>query len=79
LGTGKGASVLEVIEAARQVTGRPIEARLEARRAGDPARRGAEPGRARDRLGWVPQLAELTTILRTAWEWQLAHPEGYAG
>jgi UDP-glucose 4-epimerase len=79
LGTGKGASVLEVIEAARQVTGRPIEARLEARRAGDPARLVAEPGRARDRLGWVPQLAELTTILRTAWEWQLAHPEGYAG
>lgn len=79
LGTGTGASVLEVIETARRVTGRPIEARIEGRRAGDPARLVAQAGRARSLLGWVPEMTDLATIVGTAWDWHLAHPDGYPG
>jgi UDP-glucose 4-epimerase len=77
LGTGTGASVLEVIETARRITGRSIPVVREGRRAGDPARLVAQGSQARGLLGWVPQLADLETIVRTAWEWHLAHPAGY--
>lgn len=77
LGNGQGFSVLEVIEAARQVTGRPVEARLEPRRAGDPSHLVADAGKARTLLGWRPQYPQLSEIIRTAWQWKLAHPEGY--
>jgi UDP-glucose 4-epimerase len=78
LGTGIGVSVLELIETARQVTGRPIPALLENRRPGDPARLVAQAGRARTVLGWNPQVADLAAIIRSAWEWHQAHPKGYA-
>jgi UDP-glucose 4-epimerase len=77
LGTGHGHSVLEVIDTARSVTGRQIEARKESRRAGDPARLVAVSEKARRVLGWEPKLGDLATILRTAWDWKLAHPDGY--
>ena len=77
LGTGHGHSVLELIETARSVTGRKIEARKEGRRAGDPARLVAVSEKARRVLGWEPKLGDLATILRTAWDWKLAHPDGY--
>ncbi len=78
LGNGKGYSVMEVIEAARRITGRPIPAKLEPRRPGDPARLVASAERARRVLGWQPAYPGLETIIRTAWEWHRAHPEGYA-
>jgi UDP-glucose 4-epimerase len=78
LGTGTGFSVLEVIEAARRVTGRPIEVRLEDRRAGDPAQLVSAGGRAGSVLGWQPRHAGLETIVESAWRWRQAHPEGYA-
>jgi UDP-glucose-4-epimerase GalE len=77
LGTGTGSSVLEVVEAARRVTGRPIEIRPESRRPGDPARLVAAGGRAGSALGWQPRHADLTEIVESAWRWRLAHPEGY--
>jgi UDP-glucose 4-epimerase len=78
LGTGTGHSVNEVIEAARRVTGCKIEAKLDGRRAGDPARLVAQPGKAKTLLGWSPAFLDLEAIIRTAWDWQRAHPEGYA-
>ena len=78
LGSGSGQSVLEVIEAARAVTARPIETRLEARRAGDPSHLVAVADKARVVLGWEPRHRELVDIIGTAWAWQLAHPSGYA-
>jgi UDP-glucose 4-epimerase len=78
LGNGQGYSVMEVIEAARRVTGRPIEVRVEAARAGDPARLVADAKKAREVLGWKPRHTELEEIVRTAWEWHQAHPQGYA-
>lgn len=77
LGNGHGYSVAEVIETARRVTGREIETRIEPRRAGDPSHLVADAGKARAVLGWKTQYPDLETIIRTAWEWHLARPEGY--
>jgi UDP-glucose 4-epimerase len=67
LGNGAGFSVHEVIEAVRQVTGHPIPATVEPRRAGDPAVLVASADRARERLGWQPRRSELTEMVRDAW------------
>lgn len=77
LGNGLGFSVLEVIETARRVTGKTISARIELRRAGDPSRLIADAGKAYKILGWKPQFANLETIIRSAWEWRVKHPNGY--
>ncbi|MEO6391767.1 MAG: UDP-glucose 4-epimerase GalE [Pyrinomonadaceae bacterium] len=76
LGNGLGFSVLEVIETARRVTGRPIEMRMEPRRAGDPDRLIADANKAATVLGWKPRFADLETIIQTAWDWKQAHPKG---
>jgi UDP-glucose 4-epimerase len=77
LGNGQGYSVLEVIEKARQVTNRPIEMKVEAPRPGDPSRLVANAAKTQSLLGWKPQYPELEAIVRTAWEWHQAHPNGY--
>jgi UDP-glucose 4-epimerase len=69
LGNGQGYSVLEVIQAARKVTGGDIPAKLSPRRAGDPAVLVASSGRARTELGWQPRLPELESIINSAWRW----------
>ncbi|NKB71259.1 MAG: UDP-glucose 4-epimerase GalE [Candidatus Latescibacteria bacterium] len=78
LGTGRGYSVMEVIETARRVTGRSIEARIEERRPGDTSTLVARADKAQQVLGWVPAQAELETIIGSAWDWHQAHPDGYA-
>jgi UDP-glucose 4-epimerase len=78
LGTGSGFSVLEVIECVRKVTGRDIPIRIEAQRAGDAARLVADPSRAKALLGWEPTTSDLHSIVRSAWDWRLRHPAGYA-
>ena len=77
LGTGRGYSVLEVIECAREITARNIAARIESPRPGDPARLIADPSRAKAALGWQPSASDLRTIVRSAWDWRLLHPQGY--
>lgn len=77
LGTGKGHSVLEVVECARQITGRNIHLCMEPPRSGDPARLIADPSKAKALLGWEPALSDLQSIIRSAWEWRLRHPNGY--
>jgi UDP-glucose 4-epimerase len=79
LGTGSGYSVLEVIECARQVTGRDIPLLMEPPRAGDPAKLIADPSKAKALLRWEPTVSDLRSILRTAWDWRLRHPNGYEG
>lgn len=69
LGNGQGFTVKQVIESARRVTGHPIPARVEPRRAGDPAVLVASSAKAIKELGWKPRYAQLDDILRTAWEW----------
>lgn len=69
LGNGQGFSVREVIEMARQVTGREIRVVEEPRRAGDPAVLVASSEKIQRELGWRPQHAELKEIVASAWEW----------
>jgi UDP-glucose 4-epimerase len=78
LGSGRGFSVLEVIECARQVTGRTIDTRIEPPRPGDPSRLIADSKKAREVLGWECVESDLPSIVRSAWEWRLRHPRGYA-
>jgi UDP-glucose 4-epimerase len=74
LGTGRGYSVLEVIECVREVTGREIPVRIESPRPGDPSRLIADPAKAKAVLGWEPTVSDLRSIVRSAWDWRLHHP-----
>ena len=69
LGNGSGFSVREVIETARQVTGRDIPVVESDRRPGDPPILVGSSDKARHVLGWQPQYADLNQILRHAWQW----------
>lgn len=77
LGSGTGYSVLEVIEAARKVTGHPIPAEFVPRRAGDLPVLVADSTRIKTELGWEPEYDDLPTIIQTAWNWHKNHPDGY--
>lgn len=77
LGSGKGFSVREVIDAARRITGRPIAEKIGPRRPGDPPRLIADSSQARKVLGWEPQFDDIEAIVATAWKWHVSHPQGY--
>lgn len=77
LGNGVGFTVKEVVETARKVTGHPIPAKEEPRRAGDPSTLIASSEKAKDILGWEPKFDDLETIITTAWNWHKNHPNGY--
>jgi UDP-glucose 4-epimerase len=77
LGYGNGYSVAEVVEMARQVTGRWISTEAAPRRAGDPPVLIANPDKIMRDLGWSPRHSELDRIIQSAWRWHQAHPEGY--
>jgi UDP-glucose-4-epimerase GalE len=77
LGTGHPHSVREVIDTVERVTGRSVPWRLAPRRPGDPAVLYAAPNKAQAELHWTPQLADLDSIVRTAWNWHSSRPRGY--
>ncbi len=77
LGNGRGFSILEVIEMARKITGHPIPVEFGPRRPGDPGTLIADSSKARAELGWKPQYDSLESIVRSAYEWHAAHPDGY--
>ena len=77
LGNGTGFSVMEVVEAARKVTGKNIEAQIVPRRAGDPSRLIGNSTKAREVLGWNPQFPEIEKIIESAWKWHEQNPHGY--
>lgn len=79
LGNGKGYSVRQVIEVARRVTGRPIEAVEAPRRPGDPAVLVASSAKIKKELGWTPKYGDLEQIIRSAWDWRQKNPNGYSG
>ena len=78
LGSGRGYSVGEVVEAARKVTGRPIPWPTHRCRPGDPAVLQANRSLALSALDWHPTHQDLDVILSSAWSWHQAHPNGYA-
>lgn len=78
LGNGKGFSNKEVIEIAREVTGKTIKVVDAPRRPGDPAVLVASSEKIIRELGWKPQFNDLTKIIETAWNWHSTHPDGFA-
>jgi UDP-glucose 4-epimerase len=77
LGTGRGHSVREVIDACRRVTGHAIPSVVGPRRAGDPPELVADSRRAQHLLHWQPQYTDIDAIVATAWHWHFSHPHGY--
>ena len=75
---GNGYSVREVIDTARQVTGKDIPVRMGPRRAGDPAILIASSDKIKSELGWQPQYQDLRVIIESAWRWMLARADGYS-
>lgn len=72
LGNGSGFSVLEVIDAAKRVTGLDVPYKIEPRRPGDPSRLIAKADKASSVLGWTPKHADLGSIIEGAWKWRQA-------
>lgn len=77
LGNGKGFSVLEVIRAAERVTKMRVAHRIGPRRAGDPAVLVASSSAAERVLGWKRFHPGIEEIIRDAFAWKRAHPDGY--
>jgi UDP-glucose 4-epimerase len=77
LGNGEGFTVKEVIDAARELTGKTIRADVGPRRAGDPAVLVAASDKIRKELGWVSQFPRVHEIIESAWRWHKANPDGY--
>lgn len=77
LGNGEGCSVREVIEVAKEVTGRDFPVEIGDRRPGDPAVLIASSQKIRDELGWEPEYGDLEEIIGSAWDWHRTHPHGY--
>lgn len=69
VGTGRGWSVRELVNVARQITQRAIAVRVGPRRSGDPAILIANSTRVRERLGWQPRYADLALQIAHAWAW----------
>jgi UDP-glucose 4-epimerase len=78
LGTGRGASVQEVLTLAREISGVDIPAEYSGRRPGDPIAVYADNTKARTELGWTPRYG-LREIIEHAWRWHSGHPDGYGG
>lgn len=79
LGNGKGYSIMEVVQTAREITGHPIPVEVGARRPGDPDILIADSTQIREELGWQPQYGDLRSIIESAWNWFQKHPDGYEG
>jgi UDP-glucose 4-epimerase len=71
LGNGNGFSVQEVIEIAKQITGKEIKVKRCARRLGDPAILVGSSEKARIMLGWLPKYPDLKDIMTHAWQWHI--------
>ena len=77
LGSGSGFSVLQVLEAAESVVGKPVPHQMGPRRAGDPPVLVATNDRAREVLAWEPRRGTLGEMIGSAWSWHREHPTGY--
>jgi len=77
LGIGRGYSVREIVESVERVAGKSIKTVEVDRRPGDPPTLYADSTKIRNELGWEPQYTNIDDIVRTAWNWFSAHPNGY--
>ncbi len=76
LGTGRGYSVLELVQAFAAASGREVPYEIVARRPGDVAACYADPALARDKLGWTARF-DLQRMCEDSWRWQSANPNGF--
>ena len=76
LGTGQGYSVLEIIKAFEQASGKPVPYRIQPRRAGDVAACFANPDKALQELGWKAEFG-VQRMMEDTWRWQEANPNGF--
>lgn len=76
LGTGKGYSVLQMVQAFETASGQTIPFRISNRRPGDIAICYANPAKAADELGWAAKR-DLLTMMSDLWRWQMMNPDGY--
>lgn len=76
LGTGRGSSVLEMVSAFENASGRPVPYQIAPRRAGDVAQIYADPSKAEQQLGWKAQR-DLVAMCSDSWNWQKQNPLGY--
>ncbi|WP_182200943.1 UDP-glucose 4-epimerase GalE [Paraliobacillus salinarum] len=77
IGSSQGFSVKEMIDTAREVTGKEIIAQNGERRAGDPSTLIASSDKAKQVLGWNPTKTNAKKIFEDAWRWHSTHPDGY--
>ena len=77
LGTGRGSSVLELVQAFERASGRRVPYEIVARRPGDVAACYADPALAAKTLGWRA-TRDLDAMCADTWRWQTANPDGYA-
>ncbi|MFT7587678.1 MAG: UDP-glucose 4-epimerase [Cellvibrionaceae bacterium] len=77
LGNGTGYSNLQVVEAARKITGHAIPIEMAPRRAGDPSLLIADATKALEMLSWQIKYPDLESIIKSAWAWHQAHPNGW--
>ncbi|TPR41043.1 UDP-glucose 4-epimerase GalE [Apilactobacillus micheneri] len=77
LGSSTGFSNRQMLETARNITGKAIPAEDAPRRAGDPSTLVADSTKARDVLGWTPEHDNVKDIIASAWKWEQSHPNGY--
>ncbi|MDY2616022.1 MAG: UDP-glucose 4-epimerase GalE [Treponema succinifaciens] len=68
LGTGKGITVTEMLEATRRITGKEIPAEYVGRRAGDPAQLRASSKLAKEVLGWEPKYSDVDTLIKSTYD-----------
>ena len=69
--------MFEILEAARKVTGKTINAVVGERRAGDPSKLIASSNKAQQILVWKPKHDDIHDIIGSAWQWHEKHPNGY--
>lgn len=77
IGSEKGFSNREVIEAVGKVAGKPVPYEDAPRRSGDPAILVASSQKIQKELGWKPKYRDIESIIQTAWDWKQAHPDGF--
>ncbi|KAJ6300780.1 hypothetical protein OIU76_021553 [Salix suchowensis] len=78
VGTGKGRSVKEFVEACKKATGVEIKVEYLGRRPGDYAEVFSDPSKVKQELNWTPQYTNLKKSLQIAWKWQKSHLNGYS-
>lgn len=77
VGTGKGASVQEVVQEIAKASGANFSAKKSGRRAGDPAVLVSNPSKIMKEFSWKPKYSDIGTIVTSALDWHKKHPNGY--